>query len=78
MVIACHGEEVDACGLILDIDAVKECGILIVTGSIGGDIALNRELQSFLRSIDICNGSDVGFGNEHIYNVHYELIVAVL
>ena len=39
-------ERVDACGLVLDIDAVEERGILVVAGGVGGHDALDGVLDA--------------------------------
>ena len=58
--VACHGEAVDAAGFILDIDAIEEGGILIVSGGVGGDDALDGVLEAFLRLlVDIGDGAEL-------------------
>ena len=58
--VACHGEAVDAAGFILDIDAIEEGGILIVSGGVGGDDALDGVLEAFLRLLmDIGDGAEL-------------------
>ena len=57
--VARHGEGVDAGGGILEIDTVKEGGILVIAGGIRGDHALNGVLHALhTLGLDLSNGGD--------------------
>ena len=75
--VACHGEAVDAAGFILDIDAIEEGGILIVSGGVGGDDALDGVLEAFLLlGMDLRDGGDL-HGVDDLQQVLHDGIVGV-
>ena len=75
--IACHREAVDAAGFILDIDAVKEGGVLIVAGGVGGDDALDGVLDALLLlGLDLGDGGDLD-GVDYLQQVLHDGIVGV-
>ena len=76
--VAGNGEAVDACGAVLDIDAVEECGVLIVAGGVGGHDALNGVLDILiLFGLNIGDGRD-GHGIEHAKQVLADAVVGVV
>ena len=77
-IVAGHGEAVDAAGLVLDIDAIKEGGILIIAGGVGGDDALNGVLDALIGvCVDFSDGADLG-GIEIVDQVFADPVVGVV
>ena len=78
LIVAGHGEAVDAAGLVLDIDAVKEGGILIIAGGVGGDDALHGVLDALIGvRMDFGDGADLG-GIEIVDQVLADPVVGVV
>ena len=78
LIVAGHGEAVDAAGFILDIDAIEEGGILIVSGGVGGDDALNGVLDALIGvCVDFSDGADLG-GIEIVDQVFADPVVGVV
>ena len=76
--VAGNGEAVDACGAVLDIDAVEECGVLIVSGGVGGHDALDGVLDILvLFRLNIGDGRD-GHGIYHAQQVLADAVVGVV
>ena len=78
LIVTGHGEAVDAAGGILDIDAVKEGGILIIAGGVGGDDALHSVLDALLGvCLDFGDGADLG-GIEIVDQILADPVVGVV
>ena len=54
--IAGHGEDVDAAGLVLNVDAVEESCILVIAGGVGGHNTLQGELLLFSTLLGVGDG----------------------
>ena len=78
LVVARHRECVDAPGAVLDIDAVKECGLLVVAGGIGGHHTLDGVLDLLLGlGLHLGNRGDLG-RVEVIDQVLTDLVIGVV
>ena len=78
LIVTGHGEAVDAAGGILDIDAVKEGGVLIIAGGVGGDDALHSVLDALLGvCLDFGDGADLG-GIEIVDQILADPVVGVV
>ena len=76
--VACNREGIDAGGFILQVDAVKECSVLVIAGGVGGHDALDGELDALVRLF--LNGLDRGdLGRiEHRQQVFADAVVGVV
>ena len=71
-------ERVDACGLVLHIDAVEERGILVIAGGVGGHDALHGKLDALLcLCLHIRDLGDLGLV-EHGDEILADLVVGVV
>ena len=76
--LACNREGIDAGGFILQVDAVKECSVLVIAGGVGGHDALDGELDALVRLF--LNGLDRGdLGRiEHCQQIFADAVVGVV
>ena len=81
VVVAGDREAVDAAGLVLNVDAVEEGGVLVVVGGVGHDRALDGELLADRAVMDLGDRGDlVGLVAvlDVVQNVHDQAVVLIL